>query len=140
MVFLAKYLNALRLKYILIIFSLSFLLVLIWFRHGNLMATGESGIPFYDLALQYDINKSAWADYTLGHPTNISVAGAPTYYFLSLIQEMGVPAFIIQAVFFWIILFSSGLGIYYLTKHFFPEILDKYLILAVLFYWFNPIS
>ncbi len=104
------------------------------------MATGESGIPFYDLALQYNINKSAWAAYTLGHPINISVAGAPTYYFLSLIQKVGIPSFLIQAMFFWIILVCSGFGIYFMTKQIFPDIQKKYLILAVLYYWFNPFS
>lgn len=104
------------------------------------MATGESGIPFYNLSLQYEINKTAWAAYTLGHPTNISVAGAPFYYVLSLIQKAGIPSFIIQAVFFWVVLVSSGFSIYFLTKEIFPDVPKKFLILAVLFYWFNPIS
>ncbi|MBI2596943.1 hypothetical protein HYW41_02190 [Candidatus Daviesbacteria bacterium] len=104
------------------------------------MATGESGIPFYDLSIQHNINKSAWAAYTLGHPINISVAGAPTYYFLSLIQRVGIPSPIIQAAFLWFVLVCSGFGIYFLTKQVFPEIQKKYLIFSVLFYWFNPIS
>lgn len=125
---------------VIVILILPLILVTLWFREGNIMATGESGIPFYDLSLQYEINKSAWAVYTLGHPTNISIAGAPTYYFLSLIQKGGVPSYIIQALFLWIVLAGSGFGVYFLTKQFFPDLPKKYLILATLFYWFNPFA
>lgn len=125
---------------VILIILLPTILVGIWFREGNILGTGESGLPFYDLNLQFEINKSAWASYAFGHPTNISVASAPTYYFLSLFQKAGISAYLIQASFFWLVLVISGIGIYLLTKELFPQLSNRFLTLAVLFYWFNLYS
>lgn len=125
---------------VLIILLIPTILIFLWFREGNIMGTGESGLPFYNLQLQLDINKDAWAKYTLGHPTNIGIAAKPTYWFLAQLQNIGIPSFLIQAVFFWLVLITSGLGIYLLTKELFSKLEEKYLILAALFYWFNPFA
>lgn len=121
-----------------VIILVSFILIAIWFRHGNIMARGESGIPFYDPHLQFQINGWAWASYTLGHPTNISVSSAPTYYLLSILKQAGLPEFLSQAFFFWLVLVASGTGIYLLAVEFFPALQARLIILAIFFYWFNP--
>ncbi len=104
------------------------------------MATGESGIPFYDFNIQLKINKDAWADYTLGHPTNIGVAATPTYWFFASLQSFGIPDFLLQAFFFWLVLVISGISIFLLSKELFNKLDSKFLILAVFFYWFNPFA
>ena len=106
-------------KITLILFA-SLALIAIWFKDGNIMGTGESGLPFYDPKLQLDNFKYAWANYALGHPTNISIASIPTYWFLSIVDGLGVPNFLYQAIFFWLILVISGSSIASLTKQFFP--------------------
>lgn len=116
------------------------LLVVIWFRDGSIMGTGESGLPFYNFQLHFDWIKNAWANYTLGHPTNISVASKPFYFIFLKLQNFGIPSFLLQAGFLWTTLVVSGLGIYYLTRQLFPFIQQKIALLAVLFYWFNPLS
>ena len=57
-------------------------LVSIWFKNGNIMGTGESGLPFYDFKIQYKSVETAWFNYGLGGPVNASFASTPTYYFL----------------------------------------------------------
>lgn len=125
---------------IFLIIILPTILIALWFREGNIMATGESGAPFYDPLLQFNINKDAWARYTLGHPTNIGIAAKPTYWFMALLQSMVIPGFLIQAFFLWVNFVVAGLSIYYLTKEFFPNMPKNVVFLAPLFYWFNPFS
>jgi len=104
------------------------------------LGTGESGLPFYDLDLQVDINKDAWATYALGHPTNIGIAAKPTYLVLAKLQNLGVPGFLLQATLLFLCLMTSGLSIYFITKEVFPKLEQKFYLLAPLFYWFNPFS
>lgn len=114
--------------------------MMIWFKDGNILGTGESGLPFYDPNIQYNINKDAWAYYALGHPLNIGSAATPTYWLLSKIQNMHIPGFIIQAAFLWLIFVISGFAIYKLVNELFPDNDKFYSLLSVLFYWFNPFS
>src|SRR3989338_7807922 len=120
-------------KPVFVILIMSLILVALWFRDGNIMATGESGVPFYDPTIQFNINKDAWAQYTLGHPINIGIAAKPTYWLMALLQSIAIPLFLIQACFIWVNLIIAGLSIYYLTKEFFPKLDQKIYLLAPLF-------
>lgn len=134
-----SFINKINLAVILIIL-IPFLLNIIWFREGNIFGYAESGLPFYNFQNAYDSNKTAWNHYALGFPTNINIAGKPTYWFMAQLQSIGIPGFILQASFFWIILVISGFSIYYISKNLFPILNQKFLILSTLFYWFNPFS
>lgn len=140
MLYILDLLKAVFKNPIILITIISITLVGIWFREGNIMATGESGIPFYNPLLQFNINKDAWAQYTLGHPINIGIAAKPTYWFLAVLQSFMIPNFLIQAFFLWVMLISSGLSIYFLSKELFPKLDQKTYLLSPLFYWFNPFS
>lgn len=116
------------------------ILSILWFRSGNIMGYAESGLPFYDFNIQYNINKDSWANYALGHPVNVSVAAAPAYWFFAQLQNLGIPPFILQAAFFWLIFVISGVSIYKLIRELFPNTAHSHALLSVLFYWFNPFS
>ena len=104
------------------------------------MAGGEGGIPFYNLSHIYDITANAWNYSGLGSTNGIIVGTAPLYKFLSILQDSGISAYMLEAGLISFLFIVSGLSIYFLTKAFFPKIGDKYLFFAVIFYWFNPIS
>lgn len=129
-----------KIKYLLLLALIPLILVLIWFRNGNIMGAGESGLPFYDLSRMLEISRSAWADPALGNTVGIGVAGTPTYWFLVQVQNLGVPGFILEALFFGILFVVVGVSVYLLTREFFPKIDSKYALLASFFYWFNPLS
>lgn len=116
------------------------ILNILWFRSGNIMGVAEAGVPFYNFQIQYEVNKNAWANYGLGCPSNISTASIPTNLFFAFLQNNGVPGFLLQASFFWLTLVVSGISIYFITKTLFPNLSNKFLILSVFFYWFNPFS
>jgi hypothetical protein len=82
----------------------------------------------------------AWSPDGLGNVNGITIASWPSYWILSQIQNLGVPSFIIEAVFFWILFVAAGVSLYFLTQELFPKIEPKFAFLAVLFYWFNPVS
>lgn len=124
----------------LVLCLLSSLLVFIWFRNGNIMGMGESSLPFYNINLEVSNFGYSWAGYALGHSNHIITSSIPSYLVLAFIERIGIPGVIMQASYFWVILFASGVFIYLLTKELFTEIDNKYALLASLFYWFNTFS
>lgn len=130
------------LKYLFIIFSLPLILVFIWFKDGYLLGIAEGALPFYKLERYLEPTKYAWMEHPgLGNISLLTTAAKPTYIFLTFLQNnLNIPGFIIQAGVFYFILVSAGVGVYLLTKEFFPKLDDKYVILSVFFYWFNPLA
>lgn len=127
---------------ILILAIFALFLVFIWFKDGFLLGTAESQIGFYDLTRFYDQVKLAWSDTNpgLGFVNGIVTAFAPTFFVLSQLEKIGVSNYIIEALFFWFLLVSSGVGIILLTQELFPKLPKKYLLIAGIFYWFNALS
>ncbi|MBI2600298.1 DUF3367 domain-containing protein [Candidatus Daviesbacteria bacterium] len=120
----------------------SSILVFTWFKDGLLLGTAESQISFYNLSRFHSQVKGAWSDTNsgLGFANGIVTAYSPTFFALSLLEKIGVANYIIEAGLFWFFLVVSGVGITLFTREFFPHIGRKYLVVAVIFYWFNSIS
>lgn len=133
-------------KSILVTFLATFIiggvLVFIWFKDGYILGTVESQIPFYNLTRFYDQVKLAWSENNpgLGFANGIVTAYTPTFFVLSSLERIGIPDFIIEACFFYFLLVTASLGVALLTQELFPKISWKYLLIASLFYWFNPLS
>ncbi|MDO8639123.1 MAG: alpha-(1-_3)-arabinofuranosyltransferase family protein, partial [Candidatus Daviesbacteria bacterium] len=116
------------------------ILVASWFHEGYILGTAEAEIPFYNLERYKNITSWAWTDLFLGNSASLTLASAPSWWILSKIQVLGLPGFIIQAVTMWFLFVSAGFGVFRLTNLLFPKLSNRYLILAILFYWFNPMS
>lgn len=128
-------------KIIAFIILVASLLIVIWFREGLILGTAEDGLIFYNLSNYYHQSEYTWMEYPgLGSPSLNLTAGKPTYYLLSSAQALGIPGFIIQGVVMWFLLISAALGVYLIVKELFPKLPLKYILLSILFYWFNPIS
>lgn len=128
-------------KLILFIFIISVILVSIWFKEGYILGTAEDGLIFYNISNYFHQAEFTWMEYPgLGSPTLTLIAAKPTFILLSYLQKIGIPGFIIQASVMWFLMISAGIGIFLLVKELFPKLPSKYLFLAILFYWFNPIS
>lgn len=122
----------------LIILTVS--LIFFWFKEGLLVGNAESGLAFYNLSKYVQFSSYSWTDANLGYDGALLVGANPTYWILSLFEQIKVPSFLIQALFFWLILIVSSLSLFFLSKELFPEINNKIAILAVIFYLFNPFS
>jgi len=129
-----KYLN------IIVLLLLALVLSYIWFKDSLIMGSGESGLTFYNLQKSYIVFGSSWSTLFLGFENGIQVASIPTNRFLFLLEEIGVPNYLVEAIFFWIILSSGLISTYLLIKTIFPKIANIYSLLGSIFYLTSPIS
>ncbi len=127
-------------RYFVIIALSALMLVGIWFRHGNLLGSAESALPFYDLSIYTDQTNWAWSYPSMGYPSGLTTASGPSYYFLSVLQRLGIPGVVLEAMVFWIFIFVSGISIYLLVNELYPEVQKPLALLGVYMYWFNPFS
>ncbi len=128
-------------KTILLILIIAGILVTIWFKDGYIMGVGEDGLIFYRLEAYLHQSESTWMQYPgLGSPSLTLVAGKPLFLFLSILQNSGIPGFLIQAIVFYFLIVSAEIGIYLLVKELFPQLPKKFILLSILFYLFNPIT
>jgi hypothetical protein len=124
----------------LALFLASSLLAFIWFRKGDIMGGGESGLVFYNLERFFDISRFSWTDLSLGNNVGIGTGAIPAFWLLSRLEIFHIPGYLIQALFFGSAFFISGVFIYFLIKELFPDLSLKYVVPGVFFYWFNPLS
>ena len=122
---------------VLIISIITTLLVTIWFRKGMMMATGESGIPFYNPSNFYEMSSYAWYGQH-GTYTFTAVAGRYFYFLVSLLQSTGIPKFLTQALVFWALLMIQGIPIYKIVKVILKNPKEVAATSSALFYMLNP--
>ena len=138
-VFLSKdRIRSIFLKPYLIFALVSLVLVAIWFRGGNAMGGGEMGSPFYNLNRMFEMTAMAWSDRSLGADYGLSAGGAPYYKLFSVFQNIGVPGFLLQAIFFFICTMLGLLSMYALTRELFPDRKKIVYFSAAIFYLVNP--
>ena len=124
----------------IIFFAVSLLLVSYWFRNGNTWGAGETGNPFYNLSQMLAISGWAWGNQILGGSSGLTVASVPVHAVLAFLQQNGVPGFVLQAAFFFIVLYLSLYGMYALARELFPKYKESMWLLAAFFYLINPYS
>ncbi len=124
-------------KFLILIGLISLLTVSIWFRHGYQLGTAEGGLPFNNLERHAEIFKWAWGDGAMGNSTSFLVASYPTYFVLSQFEKIGVPGFLTEAIVFWSVLTSAGIGIFLIARKI-VGISPGFALLAVFFYWLSP--
>jgi hypothetical protein len=125
---------------LLIFFSLSVILFLVWSFNGKILGTAESGLPFYNVSHHYNNFKNVWSETNLGINISFISSDIPTYYILKNLSSIGINNQTLQAMIFYIFLACSGIGIYKLTKLLFLKLPISYVVLGIFIYWFNPIT
>lgn len=135
---------ALKIKPLWLFSFISLVLVLIWYRSGNLFAGGEEGIIFYDLKKHRELISSVWYDIEVGLPVVAFLARIPYFFLLSFLSGFLSPV-ILQAFTFWLLLTVGSLSVCFLANEFFSEKLPKVsknslAYTAGFFYIFNPYS
>lgn len=120
-------------------FVISVILISIWFRQGLVFGGGDVGLTTYNPSrIAEVISKVWWEDTAPGYPRPQGLASLPMELTLSVLQNIGFPPFAIQATLFGIILFSMGIGMYFLTLEMIGKDKKKIAYLAALFYLINP--
>jgi len=139
-----KLLKSIVLPSLLLCF-LSLSTVIIWFKDGKMLATGEEGLVLANPARSIQLYQYSWNEVGSG----IAVPGVnPMIPYLHLelfLVNQGLPVWLIQAGTFAVLMFIGSFSCYLLTINFFKDQVSKEKLLVVglvaaVFYLFNPIS
>ena len=127
-------------KKVAVIFFLLISLALnfIYFKNGNLLGGGETGIPFYDSKRMLEISDSAWNDAYLGVYVPQAVANIPFFKIFSYFQSIGINTVYLQYTFFTFMFFISLTSMYMMVGELFPKLSNSSKIFSALFYLSNP--
>ena len=125
-------------KVIFWFFVLSVFLVFSWFRNGLTIAGGEESFSIFNSTLII-AQTSLWQLSGTGYPLPFYSTRLLPVLFNVVLTQLGMPSFLIQAVFYFFILLSGFTGTFLLTRFLFKKEnnLDKISFLAALFYVFN---
>lgn len=126
--------------FIVLIILIPLALCIVWFKDGKIMAGGESGLTFYNPDRKFELSHLSWSEIGLGSALRNGVTAAPTYWVFAKMNAIGLPNFLVQAIYFYFLYVASGLSIYFLTKTIFPTIQPRFIFISTLFYWFNLFS
>lgn len=123
---------------VIVFLLISGLVVSTWFRGGFIYGGAEVGFFTYNPERWLEISKYVWWDAVApGQLIPHFITSAPFYFYFYLLQLTGLSAQNIQQIFFLILLFLMGFGVYLLSADFFDSDRKKYSLVAGLFYIFN---
>ena len=129
-----------KIAYPVLVLIMTLLVVVIWFRKGEFIAGGESGLWLFNSSITLEKNKSIWLEFGTGLPVPSFLTRVPVMYFISLLQKYFSPV-VSQVILYYLLITSGVLGMFYLSKEI---ILDKRkdstAIFISLFYFFNIFS
>lgn len=117
---------------------ISALVVGTWFRGGFIYGGAEVGLFAYNPERWLEISKYVWWEAVApGQLIPHFITGIPVYFLFYILNLIGLSAQNIQQLFFFLILFLMGFGMYLLSLNILEEDNKKYSLFAGLFYMFN---
>lgn len=103
-------------KVLIIFFAISFFVSFMLFRHGEILATAEEGMPFYEPARTANLYSSIWwEEVAPGALISTSSQWLPLYW-VSAFLNIYLANFVVQAIFFGVMFFSGMLAMYLLSS------------------------
>lgn len=116
----------------------AFFIVSTWFRNGILYGGAEIGLFSVNPERWLEMSKYIWWDAVApGQLVPQFIVGVPLYSFFYVLQLAGLSPQNIQQLFFTLMFFLMGFGIYLLSFDVFDVSRKKYAYVAALFYLFN---
>lgn len=100
---------------LLIIFLTSLLITIIWFHSGKQIAGGEESFSIFNTRNVYEINNN-WEESGTGLPNPTYLVRIPISIIVNILNSVGGPLWMIQAVTYFLLLTTGGLGVFVLTK------------------------
>lgn len=127
-------------KYILLLLVICLTLTIIWFHQGTILGGGDAGLGFYSPTITLNFSKSTWVEYGTGASTIGWLPSLSLLYFYSFWEKIGIPTTILQASYFFILMYVGVLAIYFLSllKLFKKNQLVSFI--GAVFYLFNPFT
>ncbi|OGE29017.1 hypothetical protein A2867_03585 [Candidatus Daviesbacteria bacterium RIFCSPHIGHO2_01_FULL_40_11] len=133
-----KLVKSLKLQGALVFFLISAFIVVTWFRDSAIYGGAEVGLFGYNPQRWLEISKYVWWEaVSPGQLIPHFITAVPLYFFFTILNLIGLSAQNIQQLFFFLILFLMGFGMYLLSLNILAEDQKKYSLFAGLFYMFN---
>src|SRR5260221_1945752 len=126
-------------------FLFIFLLTWVWFRDGYVLATGESGIFFYNFTNIIHTFGQTWFAGAIGFPgTGLPLINLPFFEILNFLHTLGISYVVLQRSLFLFLQLTGFLSVFYMTYRLFSQTPEKkrfYMsFTAAIFYFFNQIN
>ncbi len=121
---------------IAILLIVSAVVVFSWFRSGNFIGGGEESLSTWNSLKMVSTYGSSWIDIGLGYPSPFWLPRIPVYFLTYFLSNFFNPSNI-QAILFWILTSSAGVGMYFLAKRLLGAKRKLISLLAALFYILN---
>lgn len=121
------------------------LLVSIWFKNGDFLATGEDGLLLYNPARTLKLFNSTWTEIGTGVSGSLYRPFLPLTFLELEAVKLHLSIFQFQKLMFFLLLTTGMISAYYLSRElleteFEYNNLGPVSLIAALFYTFNPIS
>ncbi len=123
--------------YYLSVFTAVLAVIILWFRDGKFIASGESGLWLMAIKNGFEKSASVWSDFGTGYPTPALLPRIPTMYLLLTLQKFFAPT-VTQGILFYFLIISGIIGAYRFSGILFDN--KKVRALSGLFYFFNLFS
>lgn len=121
---------------ICIILLISSIVVFSWFKNGYFFGGGEESLSTWNPLQMVSTYRSSWLDVGLGYPSPFWIPRLPVYFLTGFLSNFFMPG-IVQEMLFLMLMFTAGIGMYFLTKLFLGENRKLISLLAGLFYILN---
>lgn len=127
-------------KYILILLVICLTMTIIWFHQGTILGGGDAGLAFYSPSITLNFSKTSWVEYGTGAPTIGWLPSLSLLYFYSFWEKIGIPTAILQASYFFILMYVGVLSIYFLSLLHLSKKNQLISFITAVFYLFNPFT
>lgn len=114
-------------------------LIFSWFRHGYLYGGGDVGIPSYDPQRIFNIARFIWWDEAApGTAVPHGLTSVPFQFVQTTLHKLGFSYEQNQAIFFWLIIFLMGYGMFLVAQNAFGKDRLTLALLSGFLYELNP--
>ncbi len=120
-----------------IFFIFATLLCISWFRSKMLIASGEEALVFWNPERIIKVYFSPWYETGTGYPMPVVLPRVPLLGIVWIFSRL-FPAFLSQALIYWMLLISGLSGMYIISRKLISK--EKTAILIALFYLLNTYS
>jgi hypothetical protein len=113
------------------------LVIFQWFKSKTIIAVGETGLPFYNMSRTYELSKFPYLEVQFGVPNPFYVQFRPIWGLLSIFESVGITSWILQALFFFLLINVGLLTFPHLVSKLFGNKYYFWGVVGGLFYTFN---
>lgn len=120
----------------LILSIVTSIIIFSWFKDGSFFGGGEESLSTWNPSKMVELYSSGWIEAGLGYPSPFWLPRIPVYFLTYFLSNFLDPSNT-QAVLFWILMSTAGVGMYFLAGRLLGKQKKIASLLAGLFYMLN---